>query len=188
MTARTAPHLLVRNCASCGEQFSAPKPSSPQRFCSHGCAIKPHHRRMIEAARAPEAVKKMADALRDRGEGKSYRKRDGRHEHRIIAEQKVGRALLPHEVAHHIDEDRRNNAPDNIDVMPRPEHSRLHTLGAKRPIQTVCKFGHDLVGDNVEITWAGNRRCITCRRAYDREWKKARRRAANRNDQQQRAS
>lgn len=38
------------------------------------------------------------------------------------------------------------------------------------------KYGHALTPDNIGLTTRGARRCIICRRAYDNEWKKARRR------------
>ena len=37
-------------------------------------------------------------------------------EHRLIAEQKLGRRLESNEVVHHIDGDRTNNHPDNLTV------------------------------------------------------------------------
>lgn len=48
-------------------------------------------------------------------------------EHRLVAEQTLGRPLAPGEVVHHIDHDPLNNAPDNLQVMTRGEHSWLHT-------------------------------------------------------------
>lgn len=38
-------------------------------------------------------------------------------EHIVIAEQKIGRKLLPNEVVHHIDKNRLNNNPNNLIVM-----------------------------------------------------------------------
>lgn len=49
--------------------------------------------------------------------------------HRLIAEQKIGRKLKPNEVVHHIDGDKLNNDPDNLCVMTRGEHARLHLKG-----------------------------------------------------------
>jgi hypothetical protein len=38
------------------------------------------------------------------------------YEHRVVAEQKLGRRLLPGEVVHHRDGDKQNNAPENLEV------------------------------------------------------------------------
>jgi len=48
------------------------------------------------------------------------------HEHRLVAEQKLGRPLLPEEVVHHIDRDGLNNHPDNLMVLSNSEHLKLH--------------------------------------------------------------
>ena len=41
-------------------------------------------------------------------------------------EARIGRKLLKTEVVHHIDLDRQNNAPENLQVMTRTEHLALH--------------------------------------------------------------
>lgn len=54
----------------------------------------------------------------------------GVHEHRILAELKLGRDLLPGEVVHHIDGNPRNNDLSNIEVLSsQAEHARLHNFG-----------------------------------------------------------
>jgi hypothetical protein len=46
--------------------------------------------------------------------------------HRAIAEKKVGRKLGPNEVVDHLDEDKTNNAPINLDVKGRGTHTAAH--------------------------------------------------------------
>jgi hypothetical protein len=58
--------------------------------------------------------------------------------HVLIAEQRLGRFLHPWEVAHHIDGNKRNNRPDNIEVMSRKIHSRHH---AKKPARVTLPCG-----------------------------------------------
>lgn len=50
-------------------------------------------------------------------------------EHRLVMEKKLGRYLEPHEVPHHIDEDKLNNDPDNLELMDLAEHTSLHHTG-----------------------------------------------------------
>jgi len=58
--------------------------------------------------------------------GKQFRK------HRIIAEQKLGRELMPNEVVHHIDGDIKNNHPENIEILSsQSEHIKKHINSKK---------------------------------------------------------
>lgn len=50
----------------------------------------------------------------------------GRLVHVVTMEERLGRRLLPDEVVHHIDGDRSNNSIDNLAVMTRAAHTRLH--------------------------------------------------------------
>jgi hypothetical protein len=58
----------------------------------------------------------------------TYKKLNGKHEHRRIGEMIAGRTLRPDEHVHHIDGDKHNNSPDNLMVLDREEHLRLHAL------------------------------------------------------------
>lgn len=47
--------------------------------------------------------------------------------HRLVAEKKIGRKLLPEEVVHHINEDKHDARPENLHVFAsQEEHTRHH--------------------------------------------------------------
>ena len=78
--------------------------------------------RMTPATRAKIREKRL-----NSGEGVSYSKYFGRHEHRIVAERILGRPLLPGEIVHHRDSNKRNNVPENIVVFPsQAAHAKHH--------------------------------------------------------------
>jgi hypothetical protein len=52
------------------------------------------------------------------------------YEHRIIAEKKIKRRLLPNEQVHHLDENKLNNNAENLEVVKSIKHHRfLHRIG-----------------------------------------------------------
>ena len=73
-----------------------------------------------------EYKKRQAEALRGKGSGKGYTKVNGRHKHRIVAEEKLGRPLKHGEIVHHKDGDKRNDSPENLEIMTQSEHIREH--------------------------------------------------------------
>lgn len=76
------------------------------------------------------------------------------YEHRLVAEEAIGRRLGPGEEVHHKDGDKRNNAPENLQVMKsKAEHflqHRKHQNGRKLPneenviIECACGCGYAL--------------------------------------------
>ena len=48
-------------------------------------------------------------------------------QHRLVASKIMKRPLLSDEVVHHIDGNKRNNRPSNLQVVTRAEHWRIHS-------------------------------------------------------------
>lgn len=48
------------------------------------------------------------------------------YEHRVVAEDMLGRPLHEDEEVHHLDEDKLNNHPENLLVLPCSQHLKLH--------------------------------------------------------------
>lgn len=132
-------------CDYCGKEYTSYQCGKYNHFCSIECRragaylmsqnITPEdrERRSKQIIRVNKTInrtgerrERQADSLRGRGSGKSYTKRNGKHEHRLVAEKMLGRPLKPGEIVHHKDGDIHNNNFDNLEVMTQSEHIKLH--------------------------------------------------------------
>ncbi|CAM4184742.1 HNH endonuclease [Paenibacillus alkaliterrae] len=123
--------ILVTECAYCGDDIEKPAYTrtleAKRHFCDRSCNLK----KMNEELNPTRMTFEMRMAVRrghlGKGQGKAYPKILGRHAHRIAAEVKLGRALLPGEVVHHEDENRQNYSLENITILSsQKEHAKLH--------------------------------------------------------------
>jgi len=48
------------------------------------------------------------------------------YEHRLVAEHKLGRRLQAGEMVHHVDHNKQNNAPENLEVVASTAEHRMH--------------------------------------------------------------
>ena len=53
-------------------------------------------------------------------------------EHRYVLEQKIGRLLTRLEIAHHSNENKQDNRPENLEVLTISQHNKYHSLKRKR--------------------------------------------------------
>lgn len=139
-------------CHLCGKEFS----TSPSRakwkkhFCSGDCKnqyLKKHNPRNKGGWKRPDLSEynktknpmnkpdgwtqerrnhQRATKLNGDIKPSTYKKYYGKHEHRVVVEKEIGRALTSDEIVHHIDGDKHNNSPDNLMIVTRSEHAKIH--------------------------------------------------------------
>lgn len=103
-----------RQCARCGVTFRA-WPNEGTRHCSRSCAGK---NRGARDGRINDRGYIIVEAP------------DGRHiyEHRLVMERHLGRLLRSDEHVHHVNEDRADNRLENLRLLSKADHVRLHSL------------------------------------------------------------
>lgn len=112
---------MKRKCLECPNYFdipTAPTRRDRKKFCSNKCR---------NAGSWKLGIVQRADKQRGRGNKDTYTKYMGRHQHRVIMEQKLGRSLIYGEIVHHIDGNKKNNNPDNLVLTTRQKHSAQHS-------------------------------------------------------------
>lgn len=147
--------IVLKQCAICGKQISVRSQRLKDKNYCRECWYEenknhcrdmakkyPINERMTEEMKVKRQKSKKdkpyhhSDEIRkvlrefkliNGSDRKSYTKIFGKHEHRIVAEQMMGRALNRGEVVHHIDRHKQNNMADNLMVFSsQAEHAKWH--------------------------------------------------------------
>lgn len=118
-------------CAGCGRLIKYRPPSQRKRteraYCSNACHMRTMNAELNPMRMTPETREKLRNAKLNSGNALTYSKVFGKHEHRIVAAQILGRDLAPEEVVHHLDGNKRNNAPENLMIFAsQGEHLNWH--------------------------------------------------------------
>lgn len=99
-------HHKSRSCGCMNHLFQKPKPHQGKPLIVHGYRViyKPDHKYATKWVCGPGYV----------------------FEHRYVMECFLGRALRPEEQVHHKDGNKLNNSLENLEVLSREEHARIH--------------------------------------------------------------
>ena len=125
-------------CENCGAVMQV-EPNQRERgegrFCSYGCKAEGQRGARVLGTKYtdPRGYVMVKVGLR------KYQA-----EHRIVAEQALGRHLAAGEQVHHVNGVKDDNRPENLQVLTNTEHQRLHDhLGVQhtpRTIELVCDW------------------------------------------------
>lgn len=122
--------LLPFSCRNCGKngqfkrsQLNAYKGAG--QFCSRGCHYeyyrKHPERRSTYKGRSVDSSGYVV-VRKSSGKGRSKQVR----EHRVVMEQHLERQLEPWEHVHHINGDKQDNRPENLELLSVVEHGKHH--------------------------------------------------------------
>ena len=115
---------ILIQCDFCGKEFERNECHIQEHnFCSRSCLNEWHKDNRIgnSSPRWGGGVHIQDGYLFLRQDDGSYKA-----EHRIIMEKELGRELNSDEIVHHIDENKKNNSIDNLVVLTRAEHAKIH--------------------------------------------------------------
>lgn len=121
--------LIPRNCLQCGISFKE-HPSDIElgrgKYCSRSCYYKSKIGEGNPNWKGGTHITNGYRVIDQRGRAQEGEDNRRIFEHRLIMEKIVGRELTANEVVHHVDENRLNNSPENLQLLTRAEHAILH--------------------------------------------------------------
>ena len=122
-------------CPSCGKDFIR-TPSDIKKACQNSGAWRCKACAMRIAGRNKRRPVGSRRTLKRTGYTE-IRTPDGwMRENRYVMEQVLRRKLRVGEIVHHVDGDKKNNNPSNLELLLHGEHTTLHHTGKKRSATT----------------------------------------------------
>lgn len=123
----------MTTCKHCAQEFKRSR--TEQVYCSKSCAS--HHKGVMRKGQktGPQLGRQY---VRRKDKDGYIRVYAGNHpfangrlmilEHVAVMEVKIGRRLFPGEVVHHKNHQREDNRPENLEIMTRSDHCKIHGM------------------------------------------------------------
>ena len=121
--------FLIRNGVAMRSRADGIRGSIPNRKPppAHRMFTDDHKAKISEARRAWAEQNAAGISVKPSGYTEyTIGEEKGKSVHVLMMEDRIGRKLLPDEVVHHIDHDRSNDDINNLALMTRAAHTRLH--------------------------------------------------------------
>jgi hypothetical protein len=125
----------ITQCLQCGNPIRATKKGeSRKKFCNLECRSKYMIAENHPNWTGGRGTEKSTGYIRV-STGRNKRNR----EHRVKMESHVGRLLRSDEEVHHKNLDKTDNRIENLEILTKPEHARLHQSGRPPAPLIVCR-------------------------------------------------
>jgi endogenous inhibitor of DNA gyrase (YacG/DUF329 family) len=118
---------LTKACVVCGQSFTVSPSKAAVRYCSNACKGTAATKRPGDRLHSGKRVRFNQDGyvLVWEPNHPNTTQKGWQYEHRLVAEQMLGRYLASSEHVHHVNGVKDDNRPENLEVMDGNEHAIL---------------------------------------------------------------